>query len=350
MRVDTPTFTIRYEGVNISRELAELNASLTYTDRLDAQSPDLKIDLENRDRRWMASWLPKKGEEVRVFIGYAGDKLQTLDCGRFEFDDARFSGGSSGDRVSLGFLATDVTKELRTERTEPYEETTLAAIAQDVATRNQLELVGEIPDISIERATQNEETDLEFIAGLAEEYDLIVKIENGQLIFFTHEELEAIPPIAVLSSANISRYDIPWSSVNVYKEATITYQNPDTEEELTHTEVDPDIQEGETLKLSDRVESQEQAIEKCKAALRKENRKQVEATVDLVKGVAWAIAGANVEMAAEFQKFSGKYQITEASHKLGSGGWDVSLRIRKIDRVKADEAEDKDVEGNEGEE
>lgn len=328
--VKTPTFTLTYEGVDISRDLAELLGTLTYTDRLHAQSPDLEIAVENRDRRWMDKWLPAKGDEALLVLGYEGEL--ELDCGRFEFDDADFAGPP--DRVTLGFLATDVTADLRTERTEPYEKTTLRAIAEDIAKRHNLELVGEVPEVKIDRATQNEETDLQFITKLAEEYDLVVKVENRKLIFYSWDELDARPIIATLTDADIKSYRIPWKSDSVYKQATLTYQDPKTKKEITHTEVDPEIEVGDTLKVNDRVESQAQAIEKCKAALKKANRKQVEPSIDLVEGVSWAIAGANVEVNG-YGLFSGKYQITEAKHTMNlNRGWDCSLKLRKIERIR----------------
>jgi len=328
--VRKPTFTLTYEGVDISKDLADVGASVNYTDRLHAQSPDMEIVCENRDRRWMDTWLPAKGDEALLVFGYENE--DPLDAGRFEFDDADFAGPP--DRVTLGFLATDVTADLRTERTEPYEKMTLRAIAEDIAKRHNLELVGEVPEVKIDRATQNEETDLQFITKLAEEYDLVVKVENHKLIFYSWDELDARPIIATLTDADIKSYRIPWKSDSVYKQATLTYQDPKTKKEITHTEVDPEIEVGDTLKVNDRVESQAQAIEKCKAALKKANRKQVEPTIDLVEGRNWAIAGVNIQIDG-YGLFSGKYQVSEAAHKINlNRGWDCTLKLRKIERIK----------------
>jgi uncharacterized protein len=331
--VKQPIFTIKYEGTDISRDLEALLISLTYTDRLHASSSDLEIVLENRDRRWMNTWLPKKGDEVLITLGYKGGDI--LDAGRFEFDDAEFSG--SPDKVRLGFLATDVTSDLRTERTEPYEKVTLKKIADEIAKRHGLTLVGEIPEIQIDRATQNEETDLQFLVKLADEYDLLVKVENKQLIFYRWEDLEKRPSIATLTDAEIRSYRIPWSSNNVYKKAVLTFQDPSTKKEIKHEEVDPTIEFGDTLKVSDRVESKAQAIEKCKAALLKKNRRQVEPSFTLMEGRSDMVAGANFLLKGNYGKFIGKYQVMQVRHSLTySRGWECDLEARKIDRVKAD--------------
>lgn len=325
------TFTLIYEGKDITADLLPIVLSLSYTDKASGESSDLDIEIINQDRLWMRDWIPAKGDKLQCKFRYEG-VTEVLDCGGFEVDDFEYSGPP--DRLRLSAVATSITGTLREKRTKSYEKTTLQRVAADVAARNGLRLTGTIKAVSVNRITQNEQSDLEFITKLAEEYGHLTKVENGQLIFFTQDDLEKQPAIATLTNAEIRRYRITSQAQGTYRAAEISYQNPKQKKLITHREEDKSIKKGDTLKIKGRAESKQQAIEKCRSALAKANGGETKMEVT-IEGDSRMVGGANVEI-QDYGKFDDKYQVEEVRHRLSKqSGWTTELTLRKIGRLPA---------------
>lgn len=328
-RLRRASFSLIYEGKDVTADLLPIVLSVSYTDKLSGESSDLDIDLINDDRRWMNDWIPTKGDRLRCKFKYEGIE-EVLDCGQFEIDDFEFSG--SPDLLRLSAIATIVTGKLREKRTQSYEKTTLQRVASDVARRNGLKLTGQIKNVAIYRITQNEQSDLEFVTKLADEYGHLTKVENGQLIFYTNEDLEKVAAILTLSDAQIRRYRLTSQSQGTYSAAEIKYQNPGQKKLITHKETDPSIKKGDTLKVKGRAESKAQAIEKCRSALKKANDTETKMDVT-VEGDRRLVAGVNVQVTG-YGRFDDKYQVEEARHQLSKrSGWTTDLTLRKIGRL-----------------
>lgn len=328
-----PEITITYEGKDITADISAYVRRFTYTDVLTEKSSDISLELEDKAGNWLKDWYPKKGSVIKATIAYQGET--PLDCGLFQLDDFGFSFPPS--IVTLGALATDVKLTLREKRTEAYEKQTLKDIATKVAERHGLTVKGEIKEIKIDRCTQDNQTDLEFLVRIAKEYNYLVKIENGDLIFWTQEELDKEPTLFIIDETQIASLRVTDKREGIYKACEISYQLAKEKEELKHTEPDPNIKEGDILKIKDKCETKEQAIEKAKAALKKANSSQIEATMTL-EGVADLLAGINFTLEG-FGAFAGKYQVTEVTHTVTKNkGWDCRIRCRKIDPETATKA------------
>ncbi len=323
------SFVLKYEGKDVTADLLPVVLSLSYTDKLSGESSDLDIDIMNYQRIWMKDWIPTKGDKLQCQFKYDGIP-EVLNCGGFEVDDFEYSGAP--DKLRLSALATAITGKLREKNTKSYEKTTLKQVASDVASRNGLKLMGEIKDVKIERITQNEQSDLEFVTKLADEYGYLTKVENGQLIFYDLDKMKEAPAALTLSDAQIKSYRITSQAQGTYSAAEIKYQNPGQKKLIEHKETDPSIKKGDTLKVKGRAESKAQAIEKCKAALKKANDGETKMEVD-VEGDYRCVAGVNVQIVG-YGRFDDKYQIEQATHKLSkSTGWTTNLTLKKIGRL-----------------
>ena len=87
-----------------------------------------------------------------MYIGYSNEKL--LNCGCFEIDEIEFQ--TPPDTLTVKALATGITKALRQNNSVAYENKSLKQIANEIAKKHNLTLVGEIDDIRVERITQNQ--------------------------------------------------------------------------------------------------------------------------------------------------------------------------------------------------
>lgn len=132
------TASVSYNGKRIDTKLAEYLQSFSYTDVASGESDSLSLNINDRDRKWIKSWFPSKGDTMAATIimknwSKEGD-TQKLSCGSFVIDDFSFSG--TPVKLKLEALALPADSSFKeTQRTKTYEKTTLENIGQEVAKR-----------------------------------------------------------------------------------------------------------------------------------------------------------------------------------------------------------------------
>ena len=180
-----PTFKLEYNKKDITKDISKYVLSINYTDFEHGQSDEIEIVFEDSEKLWQSAWIPSKGDSLRLYIGYIGEKL--LNCGLFEIDEIEFQ--TPPDTLTVKAIATGITKSLRQKNSVAYENKSLKQIANEIAKKHNFSLVGEIEDIRVERITQNQTRDLKFLKTLAEQYGYIFKITDNQLVFYKTQKL-----------------------------------------------------------------------------------------------------------------------------------------------------------------
>lgn len=309
--VRQPVWVLTYEKKDISVKIAPFVLQVSYIDNLSGASDELEITLEDASHRWKNSWTPAKGDKISLQLGYAGEPL--LKCGDFQIDEVEYNGPP--DTVSIRCLAAGVTPALRTKNSKAYEGRTLKGIAQEVANKHNLELIGKVPEIKVDRITQNAEPDLAFLKRLGESYGYVFSVRGTKLVWHELAALDAKDATVVIERSGLAgSYTLRTKTSQVYKAVQVSYHDPKTKSLKTHTEKAKGITTGDTLKLVERCENKAQAEAKARAALRNTNGRQVEGTVT-VHGDRRLIAGMNAQLNG-FGSLSGKYQVLKSRHSM----------------------------------
>lgn len=318
----TPTFKLEYNQKNITKDVSDYVISIDYADYEHGQSDEISITFEDSEGIWNGAWLPSKGDALRLFIGYVGEKL--LNCGIFEIDEIEYE--TPPDILTVKALATGIKKSFRQENSVGYENKTLKQIANEVAKRHDLTLVGEIEDIKVERITQDHERDLTFLKRLAEQYGYIFKISENNLVFYKTEKLITAESAKIIYKSDVTSARFIEKTSHLYKSVSVAYRNPKTGKDVTATARNENCVKGDTLKLSTRAENKQQALIMAKSALQKGNY-TIEGSLYMM-GNPFFVAGLNVET-KNFGYFSGKYHITEAHHHIDfSLGYSTNLEVK----------------------
>jgi phage protein D len=324
-RVKEPVWRLSIAGTDITREITPLVTSVTYTDYATKKSDDIEIEVEDSAGRWKNAWYPTKGDRAELFIGYFGEKL--LPCGRFQIDEVEPSGPP--DKVTIKALATGVIPDLRTKRSKAYEGQTLKQIAEAVAARHSMTLVGEIEEIIVERMTQREEDDLTFLMRVAEAYGYLFSVRDTSLVFYSIGKLEERPPIVTVRRRDVIEYRLKDKTHAVYKACQVSYENPVTKKVITRTVEAKGIVSGDVLKLTVRVENEAQAEAQARAALKSANSLQATGTVT-IEGEPRLVAGTTVQLEG-WGRFDGKYFAEESQHSMTRGdGYRTTPTLKKI--------------------
>ena len=322
-----PAWTLLYQGANVTADISAMVLSITYTDHLGHFSDDLRIELEDRHRKWQGPWFPAQGDLLSLAIGYAGGVM--LPCGEFQVDELELSG--MPDVFHLRCLAAWITPSIRTPKSVGYENVALPAIAQTVASAHGLTLVSVPPALNVvyARVTQKQETDLAFLRRLANEHNYDFSIRSGKLVFYARTALEAKAPAFTISRKDLDRFSFKAMAVGTYSAARVSYQHPATKALITQSATDPQVKNGSTLNLARRVENGQQAQLRAQAALHAHNMLLTtgelsgEGDPRLAAGVVTALHG--------FGNFDRNYLVMQSRHALSRmGGYTTSVQIRSV--------------------
>lgn len=330
--VPAPMLVVKYQGKDISSDIAPYLLQCDYVDFLEGESDSLDLSLEDVDHRWINDWYPNHGDSISLMIGYANEPL--LPCGDFEVDEVELEGGRGvGDVVRIKALAAGVKKAVRTRNGKAYDNTTLAGIAAIIAKKQKLTLQGKIEHIEIGRITQVYETDLSFLHRVAQEYGYSFSIRGTKLCFFKRSELKDAAPTLIIDRADVVRYRFRDKVKGVVTSATVNYHDPKKKSHRKHTSKDSTAKtnrtSGDELKLNVRAENAQQAKLKADAALDRHNEDQTSAELTMYGNVK-LVSGVNVELTG-FGKMNGKYTIYKAPHSFSrSGGYPTTIELKRV--------------------
>ncbi len=340
-----PDFELFYEKTKITQDVKPYLLDLTYSDNLAGQSDELSVTFEDRDFKWINGWFPTQGDELSLLLGYQGMGLVNL--GAFEIDEIEFSYGSGGSVVSIKALSTGLSKASRTLTPKAYEKTTLANIVRMVANKLKLSVTGEIRHIELERVTQYQERDVEFLTRLASEYHHSFKIVDKTLVFTTIDSLKEQEAVAVLDLSQTLSIRLKDRIKDTAKSVEVTGFNPKSKKAIkakkdstnkrkskttkatkTTSKANKEPKRTDTLKVITRGESQAQIDAKATSAVNAQDDEQQSGSITLV-GNPKLVAG-NTLMLQGFGVFSGKYLIKSARHTLGRMGYLTDIEIRML--------------------
>lgn len=326
--VRAPQWVLTYKGVNITQNISSMVLSITWTDRLGGAAGDVEVELEDRDQRWQGPWYPTQGDLMNLMIGYQGEAL--LPCGDFQVDELALSGAP--DTFYLRGLPAYITPSLRTPVSAGYENQTLLQIAATVAGRHGLSVVGEPNQINVsfERVTQSQETDLGFLKRLANEHNYDFTVRGQQLVFYARPALEAQAPVATIARGAVMRFEFRSRTRRIYKGAQVSYLDPATKQLITQgAQAKPAMPTGDTLKLVRRLENGQQATLKAEAALHRHDMLYTTAAL-LLPGAPVLVAGNNVALSG-WGAMDGTYIVETARHRLARAtGYTTEIEARRV--------------------
>lgn len=334
-QVPQARFVLTYQQHNITRDVSQHLLSLTYTDHLSGQADSLEVELEDTHGNWRDSWYPGHGDTLTLSIGWEGTPLRTL--GRLEIDEVELSGPPS--TISIHALATGISGPLRTLEHHAYENLTLAAIAQQIATRQGMTLIGRIEPIALDRLTQ-QDTDLTFLRNLAETYGYAFKITGQHLVFHAISHLINAAPVATHRLSDLTNIHLRDQIKTIPKAVEVKHKDPVKKQLVTYTLINDKTvavpssasqttTSADTHKSRQRSASTAESKAKATAELAKANRERTTGNWTTL-GQPNLVSG-NVITLLATGKLSGRYLITSSQHSMTrNGGYTTTQQVCRI--------------------
>lgn len=315
---------IIYKNIDISKYLIDL----TYTDNTGlTDDVTMSFYLENDI---FGDFLTCDIIEVYVSLvnwNKEGDN-RSYTIGSFEIDSISYS-----DVLSITAVSVPITSSIRNERkNKAWENVTLETILKDIAKVNELKPIYLCDEIVLERAEQEEISDLLFLDYLAKENSAIIKISDGKLILIDETKVDAEKPICTIDKINSQIIGTPTFTINtrnIYRSCEIKYFDETKKKLVEGSFTDNKIKTGYTLHVKEEYNETTKVVNlttKAKSLLREQNKKERQCSLSVLGDFKY-YAGTNVNIEG-YNKFDGKYHIETATHSIGSSGYVTELQLR----------------------
>ncbi len=319
---------LNYNGKNVTDKIIDYLEDFVYTDVASGETDTLAISLSDEQHKWINSWFPAEGDYVEAVIknldwNKQGDNRK-LKCGKFLIDDFDFKGPP--DTYNLKGIASPInTGFASTTKNKTWNKTTVKTLASSIAKSAGVELVYDAPSYKIDKLEQSGETDISFLFGVCESYNLSMKLYNSKIIIFSETEYEKRKSIGKIDKNDCDTYTLNGTLVGTYHGVIIRYTKPRTNKTFIYKYMEKSG--NRILSMKEKADSLADAELKAKAKLRKCNKQARTITLNL-KGDIKYMAGTCYDITG-FGKFNGKYYIDKVTHTL-LDGYTASLQMHKV--------------------
>jgi phage protein D len=322
-RPKKPVFSVIWQGKNVTAELASNLLTLDYTDNVADESDELVISVEDVDGNWKGDWYPEKKDKIKLEFGYPN---LMVSAGTFTVDEIELSGPP--DVVRIRGLAAGVNSPIRTKVSAAHENITLRQIAETIAGKHGMKVVGEIENVRINRITQNRESDLAFLARLSAEYGYLFSVRENDLVFTSMEKLEKGDSIIEIDRTELMTWTFTDKTISTFQKTTVKHNDPFTGNTFAYTAAQEGTASPDTQEVRTRVENSRQAELKANAAQRAQNTQEITANFT-VPGNPLLVAGNNIKITG-LGKISGKFAILRSRHSITrSGGYTTTVEVKR---------------------
>jgi len=187
-----------------------------------------------------------------------------------------------------------------------------------------------LTQIFLDRKTQEEKTDLQFLSELATEYGFIFSIKGDQLIFTSYFELDNAEAVKDIAKSQIGNYSITQKCFDTYGSAKMikrdSKKNTTSNESQTY---DGTVVKEDVLLIVGSGGNKKTLEAKVKGGLWSKNKAKQSGNLNDLPGDPLLVAGMNFNLTG-LNLISGKYHITTSTHTItGDGAYTTSLDIRK---------------------
>lgn len=337
---------IKFDGVDITDDIAPYFLAGTYIDNDDGQSDDLQITLQDRDKVWLFSWLQDAvnaaaGDNLKITATIwtenwnGGGSDGGLDCGVFELDSVTSSGPPN--TVTIKATSLPYSSQIRqTKKSKSWEKLPLSAIAAEMAGSNGMGCGFDCDkDPFYDHVEQYRQSDIDFLSKLCSNAGLNLKATNNSLYLYDQSIYEQREPVIIadVRDTSFTKWKLYTSQADtVYASCRVSYVNPATGACIEGVAYTADYNEesstNQQLEIYTRVSSAGEAKAIAEKSLRLHNKfeKRVQFTHT---GHLWYVAGCVIEVIG-YGFWDGKYLCTQAKHTVGSDGYMTEVTGRRI--------------------
>lgn len=318
---------IGINGVNVWGDIKAYVRELTYIDAVSGETDSFDILMHDVGDHWLNDWLIDKGTLIDAKIQlknweHQGDDRLT-DCGEFLCDSLSVTGFPLD--ITIKSLALPVQG---TKNTKKWENITISAIAQDICNHLGVELAYYADDLKIKSKQQSQQTDINFLYSLCNEYGFGMKVYRHKIVIFDLEANDKVLPTTTYMLPDIiddEGFSLEDNEEGTYTGVKATYKIEGSDNSKTYTLGTSE----RMITLENAGSSLKEAEIKAKAALYKANIEAVKLKFVTTAGIPF-YSGTNYYFYG-IGKYSGAYGVERVTHSMTeTGGYGVLVEAHAI--------------------
>ncbi|WP_293937637.1 phage late control D family protein [Iodobacter sp.] len=219
-----PIFAIHLNGKDITGRLDDRLESLTITDNRGGEADQLDIVLQDHDGLLE---IPPRGAELSISIGW--EETGLINKGSYKIDEVEHSG--SPDKLTLRGRSAEMNGSLNLKRERSFHGKVLGDIVATIAKQNKLKskISPSLAKKNVAHIDQTNESDMNLLTRLGDQFDAIVTVKEGHLLFMPTGHGETVsgkpmPAITITRSSGDS-HRISIADRENYTAVKANYQN-----------------------------------------------------------------------------------------------------------------------------
>lgn len=321
-----PIISLLWAGHDVTREVAPLIKSISYSDTLntdESSQPDTLSLVLHNDGRFLDEWYPQKGDAVKAVLE---DKDIKWPWGRFEIDDIRFRFSPDEIQISASAALFERTA-LEEVRSRSFDNIQLSSLLNLIASESGMKSVLTADDIILSRVEQRAESSIALLKRIGARYGLPVNIKNASVYMGVPEIAPLILDIGKRSI--IKRLDLPSVVRGMIRAVTIEYYDQTQKHVVTHTAGDASATGAQNLRLYDvPVSNIDEAKVYAEAEL--DNQKSGKRATGSMTLVGVPLTSGQPIQFIGLGKLPSKWEVISQTTTVTSKGWQTNVRIKTL--------------------
>lgn len=228
----TPKFKVEVIGKDkkrndITQVVTARLGSLSIIDNRGFEADTLDLELTDHDGKLA---LPPRNAAIDVAIGWEGQQL--IKKGQYLVDEVQYSGAP--DKLTIRARSADLKGSLSEQKERSFHNIKLEALVEQIGKENGLEaFVGfEYEKDIVDHIDQTNESDINLLTRLAEQFGAMATVKNGVLLFMKLGEAKSItgkpiPPMKITKRSG-DNYTFSIAESANYKAVRAYWHDADT--------------------------------------------------------------------------------------------------------------------------
>ncbi|SNV67467.1 phage late control D family protein [Haemophilus pittmaniae] len=228
----TPQFSVEIvtqdkKKKDITTVVADRLISLSLTDNRGLEADMLEIELSDHDGKLA---LPSRNVTINLALGWKGEQL--VGKGSYIVDEIQFSGAP--DRLAIRARSADLKSSLFEQKERSFHQIHLGDLVQQIAKSHGLNcfVAAGLHNALIEHIDQTNESDINLLTRLAEQYDAMATVKNGVLLFMNLGAGQSVSgkplPAYQITKKQGDNYNFSIAESENYKSVRAYWHDPDS--------------------------------------------------------------------------------------------------------------------------
>lgn len=323
----TPIFSIELDGEDITHRIQSRLLSLRIIDKAGKESDSVELSLDDSEN---VIALPTTGVKLTVSLGYKETSQSRM--GTYVVDEIELSGPPS--TINIRAKAADMGGSLKSQREFSWKDKNIKQIVETIARRHNLEakVSSDLESIHCHHINQTNESDINFLSRLAQQFGAIAKPAEKYLLFIKQGESTSVSgkPLQTLEllPSQVMNWRVTLADRQKFNSVAAHYHDLDKAKRVKVTAGNGVDAEPERVLHGDFCNKQT-AEEAAGAEFDRLQRSQGSLSLSLLGDPA-LLAETPLQLSQFREGVDGKWVVTQAQHEISGSGYIVRLDAERV--------------------